>query len=111
MRRQKPDSETFQEARDRLAARMRALRSAASMPQSAAASRAGIDRTTWGRIEAGRLDVRLDTLLRIQFALEVDTLEGLFGETTGDLFVRQGGAAKGAEAVSGLGGSGSSGAS
>lgn len=59
------------------------------MPQTVAASRAGIDRTSWGRIEAGRLDVRLDTLLRIQFALEVDTLEGLFGETTGDLFGRR----------------------
>jgi transcriptional regulator with XRE-family HTH domain len=58
------------------------------MPQSVAASRAGIDRTSWGRIEAGKLDVRLDTLLRIQFALGVDTLEALFGETTGDLFGR-----------------------
>jgi transcriptional regulator with XRE-family HTH domain len=58
------------------------------MPQSVAASRAGIDRTSWGRIEAGKLDVRLDTLLRIQFALGVDTLEALFGSTTGDLFGR-----------------------
>lgn len=56
------------------------------MPQTLAASRAGIDRTNWGRIEAGKLDVRLDTLLRLQYALGVDTLEGLFGETTGDLF-------------------------
>jgi transcriptional regulator with XRE-family HTH domain len=58
------------------------------MPQSEAASRAGIDRTSWGRLEAGRLDARLDTLLRIQYALGVDTLEALFGETTGDLFGR-----------------------
>jgi transcriptional regulator with XRE-family HTH domain len=70
---------------------MRALRLAASIPQTVAASRAGIDRTSWGRIEAARLDVRLDTLLRIQFALRVDTLEGLFGETTGDLFGRDAG--------------------
>jgi transcriptional regulator with XRE-family HTH domain len=90
MPRSAPDDQTFQEARDRLANRMRTLRSAASMSQSVAAARAGIDRTSWGRIEAGRLDVRLDTLLRIQFALGVDTLEGLFGETTGDLFERAG---------------------
>lgn len=87
MVRKAPTDETFQEARDRLAARMRDLRSAANLPQTDAARLAGIDRTSWGRIEAGKLDVRLDTLLRIQFALGIDTLEGLFGETTGDLFV------------------------
>lgn len=86
MSRKAPDTETFQEARDRLAARMRDLRRAANMPQQDAARLAGLDRTSWGRIEAGKLDVRLDTLLRIQYALGVDTLEALFGETTGDLF-------------------------
>jgi transcriptional regulator with XRE-family HTH domain len=86
MSRRSITEETFREARDRLAARMIALRTAAEMPQIEAARRAGIDRTSWGRIEAGKLDVRLDTLLRIQYALEVDTIEGLFGETTGDLF-------------------------
>lgn len=65
---------------------MRHLRNAANMPQQDAARLAGLDRTSWGRIEAGKLDVRLDTLLRIQFALGVDTLEALFSETTGDLF-------------------------
>lgn len=29
--------------------------------------------------------IRLETLLRIQYALRLDTLEGLFSETTGDL--------------------------
>jgi DNA-binding XRE family transcriptional regulator len=58
------------------------------MPQTDAARLAGLDRTSWGRIEAGKLDVRLDTLLRIQFALGVDSIEALFGETTGDLFGR-----------------------
>lgn len=67
---------------------MRVLRVAANMPQTDAARLAGLDRTSWGRIEAGKLDVRLDTLLRIQFALGVDSIEALFGETTGDLFGR-----------------------
>lgn len=88
MPRNAPTEETFEEARQRLAARMRLLRDAARMPQSEAATRAGLDRTSWSRIEAGKLDVRLDTLLRIQFALGVDSLEALFGETTGDLFRR-----------------------
>jgi transcriptional regulator with XRE-family HTH domain len=76
--------ETFRAARDRLAARMVELRSAANLPQSEAARRAGMDRTNWGRIESGKLDVRLETLLRIQYALEVDTIEALFSEMTGD---------------------------
>jgi transcriptional regulator with XRE-family HTH domain len=80
--------ETFRVARDRLAARMVELRTAANLPQTEAARRAGIDRTNWSRIEAGKLDVRLETLLRIQYALEVDTIEALFGETTGDLLGR-----------------------
>jgi hypothetical protein len=58
------------------------------MPQSVAAGRAGIDRTSWGRIKPGKLDVRLDTLLRIQYVLGVDTLEALLGRTTGVLFGR-----------------------
>jgi transcriptional regulator with XRE-family HTH domain len=86
-----PDNAVFLAARDRLAARMKALRSVADMPQGVAAARAGIDRTTWNRIERARLSgIRLETLLRIQYALGLDTLEGLFGETTGDLLARTG---------------------
>jgi transcriptional regulator with XRE-family HTH domain len=88
MPRTPPDEATFAEARARLAARMSALRHAAGMPQSEAAARAGIDLRNWGRIEKARHDVRLDTLLRIQYALGVDSVEALFGETTGDLFGR-----------------------
>jgi transcriptional regulator with XRE-family HTH domain len=81
-----PDTTTFDEARHRLAERMKALRNVASMPQDQAASRAGIDRSTWNKIERRRQsDIKLETLMRIQYALGVDTLEGLFGETTGDL--------------------------
>ena len=83
---QPPDADSFHEARRRLAERMRYLRDVAQLPQGEAASRAGIDRTTWNRIERSRMKgIRLETLLRIQYALDVDTLEGLFGETTGDL--------------------------
>lgn len=59
------------------------------MPQIEAAERAGINLRTWGRIEMGRLNVRLDTLLRIQYALGVDCIDALFGATTGDLFGRE----------------------
>jgi transcriptional regulator with XRE-family HTH domain len=90
MRHQRFDSSSLAEARQRLAERMRELRTAAHMPQGAAAARAGIDRTTWNRIELAKMaDIRLETLLRIEYALGVDTLEALFGETTGDLFRSQ----------------------
>lgn len=83
-----PDSRTFAEAQQCLALRMRELRTATNMSQVQAASRAGINRTHWGRLEAGTMDVRLQTLLRVQYALGVDSLEGLFSKTTGDLFGR-----------------------
>lgn len=76
----------FAEARRRLAERMRELRTAARMPQTEAAARAGIDRSTWNRIELAKMtDVKLETLLRIEHALGAGTLEALFCETTGDL--------------------------
>lgn len=83
---QPPDDQTMQAARKALAARMAHLRGEAGMSQRAAASRAGMDPRNWSRIERQELNPRLDSLLRIQFALEVDSLESLFGEpTTGQI--------------------------
>jgi transcriptional regulator with XRE-family HTH domain len=80
-RRPKPDERTMEEARDALAARMAQLRGEAGMSQRTAAGRAGMDPRNWSRIERRELNPRLDSLLRIQFALEVDSLESLFGES------------------------------
>jgi len=86
MRPEPVDPTHLAEARVRLAQRMKILRQAARMPQGLAAERAGIDRTTWNRIELAKMaDIKLDTLLRIEYALGVNTLEALFGETTGDV--------------------------
>ncbi len=67
---------------------MTELREATSLSQLEAATRAGMSRDTWSRIERGAHIPRLDSLLRIQYALRVDSLEGLFGATTGDVFGR-----------------------
>ena len=84
------DRQLLGAAGDRDIARARELlRAGASMPQAAAARRAGIDRRNWARIEAGAIDPRLETLLKIQYALGVDSLDALFGETTGDILGRQ----------------------
>jgi transcriptional regulator with XRE-family HTH domain len=59
------------------------------LSQREAALRAGLARKTWSRIESGKEhNPRLDSLLRIQYALRLDTLEGVFGPTTGDVFGR-----------------------
>jgi transcriptional regulator with XRE-family HTH domain len=72
------------------AARLRDLRhgrpdpkgSKAFMPQNAAAARAGLDGSYWGRLERGESDPTLTSLLRIQHALEIDSIETLLGQTT-----------------------------
>jgi DNA-binding XRE family transcriptional regulator len=89
MARTPPNPTNLKEARNRLSVRMSQLRAETSLSQEAAANRAGLARKTWSRIESGQEhNPRLDSLLRIQYALRVDTLEGLFGATTGDVFGR-----------------------
>lgn len=56
-------------------------RSVAYMPQSVAASRAGIDKGHWARLEKGRCDPSLTSLLRIQTAFGLDSIEALLGPT------------------------------
>jgi transcriptional regulator with XRE-family HTH domain len=88
MARTPPNPENLDQARRRLAARMVELRDETNLSQAAVAERAGITLKTWTRIESGQHNYpRLDSLLRIQFALRVDTLDGLFGSTT-DVFGR-----------------------
>lgn len=68
-----------------LATRMKEIRGATNLSQKEAAERAGITLRNWGRIENGELNPRLDSLLRIQRALGIESLDGLFAPTTGDL--------------------------
>jgi transcriptional regulator with XRE-family HTH domain len=51
------------------------------MPQRVAASRAGLDDSYWARLERGRCDPTLTSLLRIQRALGLDSIETLLGPT------------------------------
>jgi len=55
------------------------------MSQAEASARAGLTRRQWVRIENGEVGPRLDSLLQIQCIFGLDTLEALFGPTTGDL--------------------------
>jgi transcriptional regulator with XRE-family HTH domain len=49
------------------------------MSQEAAARRAGIAQGQWSRIEAGRGNPTLGSLVALQNVLGVDSLESLFG--------------------------------
>jgi transcriptional regulator with XRE-family HTH domain len=87
-----PRSLQDQQVIEKFAARLKELRTArphpnrrkidAFMPQKAAARLAGIDPSYWGRLERGENDPTLTSLLRIQHALEIDSIETLLGQTT-----------------------------
>jgi DNA-binding XRE family transcriptional regulator len=62
-----------------LAHRVAQLRNEANLSQRQAAARAGIDQRNWSRIEAGESFPRLDSLLRVQWALGLNSLEQLLG--------------------------------
>jgi transcriptional regulator with XRE-family HTH domain len=85
----KPTPDSLAAARARLAERMTLLRQGTQMSQRDAAARASMDRRHWRRLEQAQSNPTLDTLLSIQYALGVDTLDALFGETTGDLLGRE----------------------
>jgi transcriptional regulator with XRE-family HTH domain len=74
------------DARNRLARRMVELRHETNLSQNSAAALAGMSLKSWSRIENRKNSPTLDSLLRIEYALGVDSLEALFGRTTGDLF-------------------------
>jgi transcriptional regulator with XRE-family HTH domain len=77
--------EAVEAARQALGQRIRELRGQRDLSQEEASLRAGITPRSWSRIEHAQLNPRLDTLFGIQVALELDTLDALFGPTTGDL--------------------------
>lgn len=82
----KPISERdMADVRAALGRRIAALRREEKMSQTEASSRAGLNRRQWVRIEKGEAAPRLDSLLQIQCIFGLDTLEALFGPTTGDL--------------------------
>jgi len=68
----------------RFGRRLTALRTARDgvyMTQVSAAERAGLGRDYWRRLEHGLSDPSLTSLLRIQHALGVDSIETLLGPT------------------------------
>ena len=92
---EKPDAPLDEElllvARRTLARRLRELRVQRDLSQDVAASHAGMHQTAWSRIESGVSDPRLSSLLRIQHALSLDSLESLFGPAPSRQALKEGG--------------------
>ncbi|WP_370942616.1 helix-turn-helix transcriptional regulator [Amycolatopsis sp. cg5] len=55
--------------------RLREVREELGMKQSDVAAAAGIDRTTYGRIEAGKHAVSIDNVFKVADALRVDVAD------------------------------------
>jgi transcriptional regulator with XRE-family HTH domain len=60
--------------------RMRLIREDRQWSQAEAARRAGIDASEWNRIERGGVVPSLQSVLRIHHALQLDSMEALFGD-------------------------------
>lgn len=76
----RPDA---QRVRQRVAAQVRRLRGARDLTQEAAAGRAGLAVRHFRKIEAGEVNVTLDTLVKVAVALGVDVAELLQWPTGG----------------------------
>ncbi len=83
-----PEELDYMRVRRALAARMRELRRVgtdAELPQREAARRAGIDQSYWTRLEGARCDPSLSSMLKIQRAFDLDSIEALLGPTPSQL--------------------------
>jgi transcriptional regulator with XRE-family HTH domain len=79
----------LREAKRALSARIEGLRTDAGLSMRAAARGANMHHSEWLRIERGEIDPRLSTLLRMQQVLNVDSLEGLLGETPSQTLIER----------------------
>ena len=68
------------ELNDLVRQRVRVLREQRGLSQKAAGSRVGLHQWGWSRIETGAVELRLDLLLQVQYALGLDSLESLLGD-------------------------------
>jgi transcriptional regulator with XRE-family HTH domain len=72
--------EVLQRAREEIGHRLRELREQRSWSQGEASRQSGVSQGEWSRIESAETNPGMTTLLRIQHALNLDSVETLFGE-------------------------------
>jgi transcriptional regulator with XRE-family HTH domain len=64
------------------------LRRGRKLTQSEAGEKVGWPQDYWSRVETGGVELRLEHLLGVQRALELDTIESLFGTLPSKLAAR-----------------------
>jgi len=79
---------SLEKAREVFGDRLRTLRKQRRWSQGDAGRYAGISQTEWSRIERAETNPSMTTLLRMQHALGVDSIESLFGEEPSRRLVR-----------------------
>jgi transcriptional regulator with XRE-family HTH domain len=75
-------------AREEFGTRLRLLREQRRWSQDDAGRRAGMSQAEWSRVERAETNPSMTTLLRMQHALGVDSIETLFGEEPSRRLVR-----------------------
>ena len=69
----------IERALDRFGREVRLRREKLDLTQKAAAKLAGISQSNWSKIERGKHDLSVGQALRVQFALQAESLEGMLG--------------------------------
>ncbi len=77
--RETEDSRRIREALARFGRDVRCRREQLDITQEEAANRAGISQSHWSKVERGLHDLSVGQALRIQFALQAESLEGMLG--------------------------------
>lgn len=72
-------------ALERFGRDVRLRREKLNLTQAAAAKLAGISQSHWSKIERGKHDLSVGHALRVQFALQAESLEGMLGQQPSSL--------------------------
>ncbi len=75
-----PTDEQLRQARRDLAKRIRTLRDELGLTQCTAAERAGITQGAWSNLERDKHEPQFTNLLRVQHALQLESIESLMGD-------------------------------
>ena len=73
-------AEAVAKARALLGERIRRMRQQKTWSQDDASLRSGVSQAEWSRVELARSDPRISTLLRMQHALDAESVESLFDD-------------------------------
>jgi transcriptional regulator with XRE-family HTH domain len=80
--------QALRQAREEFGRRLRELREERRWSQLDASRRSGVSQGEWSRVERGETNPSMTTLLRMQHALEFESVKTLFGDAPSRRLVR-----------------------